>query len=66
MPRLSAVSKLTSSVADAGGVHWVQTNPSPSLRPDPGVVAENARTGCISTVKTLNALFDGERILKID
>jgi len=64
MPRLSAISKLTSSVADAGGFTGFRR--TPPLRPDPGVVAESARTGCISTVKTLNALFDGERILKID
>jgi len=35
-------------VADPGGVRLDQT--TPPLRPDPGVVAENAPTGCIRVV----------------
>ena len=48
---ISVFIQLRFTVSSSGGsmgVRWVRTNPS--LRPDPGVVAENARTGCIRVV----------------
>ena len=44
-----ALNNVPAAVADPGGVRLDQTNPPP-LRPDLGVVAENARTGCIRVV----------------
>ena len=44
--KLKLYVRLHSSGGSTGGVRWVRMNPP--IRPDPGVVVENARTGRVS------------------